>query len=76
MYLILITFVVLISAGLYLAELSRRVALIYISTVAISFFTIALMKLNIGVWLALTGFIDAILLIHIFKGNVNIDREW
>ena len=71
----LFAFIILLVAGLYLSELSWKVVGIYLIIAALAFTLITLMKWNLVIWITFLGFIDAILVLHIFKGNITI-RRW
>ncbi len=74
MLLLLFAFIILILAGLYTAELSWRAAGLYISMVLVALGLIGFMGWNKAVWWLFIGFIDAILVIHVFKENIAIRR--
>jgi len=75
MLLLILAFIILIVAGLYTAEVSRKATTIYVALVTLSFFLVAFMQWNLAVWFSTVGFIDAILLLHIFKGDITIRRH-
>ena len=70
-----ITFIVLLFAGLWLGELPPRTAGYYIITALVSGCIIFFAKWDIALWLSFIAFLDAILVVHIFKGDIQI-RRW
>ena len=69
-----IVFIILLIAGSYLSELTFKTICIYLTLALIAAAIVYLMKWDPVIWFAVTAFLDAILVIHIFKGDINIRR--
>jgi hypothetical protein len=67
-----IAFIILIIAGYYLGELYIKTITIYL-TLSTSALVIAyLLNWDPAIWFSFTAFLDAILIIHIFKRDITI----
>ena len=75
MLLLIIAFIIFVIVGLYTDELNGKAAIVYIALVMLGCFIVFFMDWNIAVWFVMLGFIDAILLIHVFKGDLVIKRR-
>lgn len=70
----LITFIILLFAGFILSELSVKTICIYITLSLIAAAIFYLLKWDPAIWTAFNAVLDAILVIHIFKGDISIRR--
>jgi len=71
---LLIAFIVLLIAGLYTGEMSKKAACVYFSQAFTSVGLISYLNWNPAVWWLIVGFLDAIMVIHVFKGDIVLRR--
>jgi len=71
---LIVAFVVLLIAGLYTGEISKKSALIYFVSATASVGFIVCLSWHQALWWLCIGLLDAILVIHVFKGDIAIRK--
>ena len=67
---LLIAFIVLLIAGLYTGEMSKKAACVYFSLAFVSVSFVDYLAWHHAVWWLIIGLLDAIMVIHVFKGDI------
>ena len=71
---LLIAFIVLLIAGLYTGEMSKKSACVYFLLFFASVGCVSYLGWHLAVWWLIIGLLDAIMVIHVFKGNIALRK--